>query len=135
MNPQMAQNPLLYIEWKYIHKMHIIIILTENLKVKMQICTNIKINEHWNVIKKCFFEKSKQQQWKYIYVGTIKTGHYDWYELLLSLIFYVYFVTNDMYAKCHYNEQLLAFFISKQWKGSMKWLILHIIIIRVPKCL
>lgn len=69
--------------------------------------------------------KSKQQQWKYIYVVIIKTGHNEWYELLLLLIVDVYFVTNDVYVKCHYNEKLLKYFISKQWKGSMKWLILH----------
>lgn len=134
MYPQMAQihycilNGSISIKCTYL-------VLTENLKVKMQICTNIKINEHWNVIKKCFFEKSKQQQWKYIYVVIINTCHNERYELLLSLIFYVYFVTNDMYVKCHNDEQLLTYSISKQWKGSIKWLILHIIIVRVPKCL
>lgn len=69
-----------------------------------------------------FLWKSKQQQWKYIYVVFIKTGHDEWYELLFSLnFFYVYFVTNDMYVKCHYNEKLLTYFISKndkvQWNG------------------
>lgn len=72
-----------------------------------------------------FIWKSKQQQWKYIYVVIIKTGHNEWYELLLLLIVDVYFVTNDVYVKCHYNVKLFKYFISKQWKGSMKWLILH----------
>lgn len=82
-----------------------------------------------------FLWKSKQLQWKYIYVVIINTGHNELYELLLSLIIYVYFVTNDMYVKCHYDEQLLTYLISKQWKGSMKWVILHIIIVRVSKYL
>lgn len=58
----------------------------------------------------------------------------EWYEFLFSLIFfYVYFVTNEMYVKYHYNEKLLKYFISKQWQGSMKLLILHTKICTCPK--
>lgn len=60
-----------------------------------------------------FHWKWKRQQWKYLNVVIIDTGHNKWYELLLSLIFDAYFVTNDMCVKCHYNEQLLTYFISK----------------------
>lgn len=34
-----------------------------------------------------FLWKTKQQQWKYIDVVIIKTGHIEWYELLVSLIY------------------------------------------------